>query len=696
MGRAIRRAGLSTFLGEYFLDALRHTLSIVLPVWFLLDTGKAVYLPFGLGILLIGLTDLPGTVRDKLRTAIWSLGTLAVAALTLAFSLPHWWAMQVFWIAGSFVLCLFGAGGTRLGLVGTMCLILAIFIYGLSPNDPLTFTFWIFLGALWYHALSVLQVLIFPFRSLKQALFECLDASAALLSAKSLCYDTQTSLAEAYSETVEAQRRLAMKQEQVRHLLLSDPKIKHAQSGKGEYWLHMGLAVMELFEQINAIHFDYDHLRNVLDGETLHRLSRLIHRLSRITAKLALASLFRTAQSEKNIARELDKVMLQLQVIANAQHSSLPGSAGAVPEILNNAEAIVLLLGRLSRRDQQLLMPDINPYAFLPQTGFKWAGLSSAVKTYRSQWRYALRIAIVFGLLWLPVSVFHFGNYGYWIFLTVIVVSRPNFGQSWQRNLQRVWGTLAGLSIGVLTWYVLAGTVWTWIMASIFLFGFFWLQRSRYGFAVASISAAVVLLFAGEQGISFALVAERLLDTLIGCGAALVAAYLFPVWERRRLRILIGLLVQKQLDYLQAITRFTGEAGDLTRLRLARKAASASVATYADAIAQALVEPGHRRLDVPLLFSLRELGYRINAVLVGLALEAEKTPQVFTTEQVLSVRSNLEQMVTIIDRGSGKETKPETDNLVAGATGWDLLQQLTDRLLAVVSDADKRYARPRT
>ncbi|PST83713.1 hypothetical protein C7T94_14410 [Pedobacter yulinensis] len=691
MNKAIRGSRLSVFLGENFMDALRHTLAIVVPVWFLLDAGREIYLPFGLGILLIGLTDLPGTVRDKLRTAIWSLCTLAATALVLVAAMSHWWTMQIFWVVASFVLCLFGAGGNRLGLIGTMCLILAIFIYGLAPGDALTFAFWVFLGALWYHGLSVIQVLLFPFRSLRQALFECLEASGALLHAKSTCYNTDVPLAAAYAYTVEAQRILALKQEQVRHLLLSDPKVSRSPRGRGAYWLQNGLAVMELFEQINAIHFDYDHLRNAVSADTLSKLTELIQGLSGATRKLAFGALVRTVPLEKKLSRELEKLDDKIRNMAGCVQQQNEAAGKAVTEVLANAGAIVQLLQCLNKHDKLPEAPPLDVLAFLPQTRFRWSGLRPTLRTYRSQWRFALRIAVLFGLLWLPISVLHFGHYSYWILLTVIVVSRPNFGLSWQRNLQRLWGTLAGLALGVLAWFALGGTFWTWVLSAVFLFGFFWLQRFRYGYAVICISAVVVLLFAGERGISFSLVAERLFDTLIGCGAALVGAYLFPVWERRRLRALLGTLVQQQLDYLHEIGRFTAGNGDLTRMRLARKQTSASVAAYADGIAQALVEPGHRRLDVPLLFLLRELGYRINAVLVGLALEAERGLKSVPEKESSWAISALEESAGLISHSGNIRRQPVSYPVRQAAAGWELLAGLSNKLLCVVAEADRKY-----
>src|SRR5690606_9931814 len=70
-----------------------------------------------------------------------------------------------------------------------------------------------------------------------------------------------------------------------------------------------------------------------------------------------------------------------------------------------------------------------------------------------SVFRHALRVAIVITATYLALSLGYFdiGNMGsYWILLTIMVILKPGFALTKERNFQRLLGTIIGGIIGAI------------------------------------------------------------------------------------------------------------------------------------------------------------------------------------------------------------------------------------------------------
>ena len=66
----------------------------------------------------------------------------------------------------------------------------------------------------------------------------------------------------------------------------------------------------------------------------------------------------------------------------------------------------------------------------------------------RLNMRYRVSLVCVIGFI--IAKLFALGHHSYWVLLTIIVILKPGFSFSKQRNYQRLIGTIAGGVIGVL------------------------------------------------------------------------------------------------------------------------------------------------------------------------------------------------------------------------------------------------------
>lgn len=271
------------FLGEYFSDALRTTITVVLPIilFFYLGNPEAAK-GIGVGALLISLTDLPDNRLNKLKTALWSIIVFFGTTLVVSSVLDHVYLTAIVVVIAAFSFSMFAVYGQKLSLIGTMALIVCTFVMGLHPARPLYFSSYILLGGVWYYVISLIQILIRPYRSLHHAIFECLMSSAVFLNAKARNYDVDVPLDLQQKEAIKLHIEVNQKHELIRNLLLTDKYAMNPDNPKGQLLLERARLLIDLYEQLNAVHYDYALVRKTLaTGPSLKLIASLIELLAK-------------------------------------------------------------------------------------------------------------------------------------------------------------------------------------------------------------------------------------------------------------------------------------------------------------------------------------------------------------------------------------------------------------------------------
>ncbi|KUN81573.1 FUSC family protein [Streptomyces griseoruber] len=207
-----------------------------------------------------------------------------------------------------------------------------------------------------------------------------------------------------------------------------------------------------------------------------------------------------------------------------------PGSetGRAVDHALRHAAAVVTApdLDPRGPEDDRLGRP--------ARLGTRAARAARDVALSAASWRYGLRLALCIGLAQVLVSTVPVAR-SYWVALTITFVLKPDFGSVFSRALLRALGTVAGLVVAAA---VLSQVPRGWwdvpvmlVLASLIPA----LTPRGYGYQTAAITPVILLLsdILNHQGT--ALLLPRLVDSLIGCGIALVAGYLLwpESWHTR-------------------------------------------------------------------------------------------------------------------------------------------------------------------
>jgi uncharacterized membrane protein YccC len=640
---------LNFFMGEYFTDALRNTLAILTPIvlFFWLGNEQAA-IGTGVGALLISLTDLPGNRLHKFRTAVLSIAVFFVTALIFTHAINYPVYAAAAFLLVTFLLSMLVLFGNRAALTGTMAIILSTFLLGLHPADPWMFSFYILAGCCWFYLVSLLQILVWPFRSLKHAIFECMISTADFLRAKARCYDLNEPLDDCYQDAISRHIRVSEKQDLVRDLLLSDKQAMKSGDLKGKRLLEIAVGIIGLYEQVTAIHYDYRDIRHALDGtNALVVITRSINLLADELKSFSKAFLTHDKKYEhwRDNAR-FTLLFNELKTLAGSQEGE---KFEILRRIIRNLEEIATAIKWIGDAEKTACRPTgqlqiIDYRAFLSTEPLKPTDLLKHFSFGSPVFRFSLRLAISFFIAYGLIRFFPAEKYSYWMLLTIVIVARPKFGVTWKRNKQRLIGTLAGLLLGLLLLFLMQSALSLLIMAALLLLGFFAFNRLNYTISVMCITPAVILCLSLYHGNTSYIVTERFYYTLAGCAIAFLGVYLFPVWEGGQLTALLFKAIEANQMYLEAVT--TGHQDikpDAYQSKLSRKHAHISLARLSETLNHVLLEPRRNTFDISGFRAAQLLCYRINAVITAMLLWQGKLNTKPQQELLMSLSADLDR-----------------------------------------------------
>ncbi|MFD2866390.1 FUSC family membrane protein [Mucilaginibacter antarcticus] len=609
-------------LSENTADALRNTLTVLLPLLLLYSKLPQMAVGMSVGALLISLTDLPGNRRAKTRSALQCISIFFLVTLVFSASLHSTVLTGIVLVALTFILSMLSALGGRSTAAGMMGVALMVFLLGLRPAEPWAFSAYIMLGGLWFYGVVLVQVFLFPFRSLRQALREALFAIGRFLEAKAACYDIKVPLDEGYSRTIALHLRVSEKQELVRQLLISDKVAIRKGGTKIETLSSRAMLVMSLYEQVTAMHYDYAVVRERLGSTGALDISgELIVYLSKKAKGDAIAD------------NKFSALLMQLEQQADNMGKQ---DAPIIRGIAKNVTAINLTLDQIGNTGvRQAVNVPQDAEAFLPDSGNYREKLKSQLRFSSPVLRFAMRISVLLAIGYAAVHLFADDNYSYWLLLTVVIVARPRLAVTWQRNKERLIGTFIGVLIAGLALWWLPNTVALLALAALGLFGFFAWNRPRYGWSVSAITVCVLLSLSVYRGEVLLLISARVWYSLWGCALAVLGVFVFPIWSHAGLEALVVQAVKANRDFLQTVSK----QRPVNEVWLARKNAHVKLAHLSEGLGFAGLEP--TKGDLSRLLHIQVLNYRINAVIISLFLSG----RLLDTENITSALNNLDNFI---------------------------------------------------
>ncbi len=592
------------FTSSYsFYEGMRLMASIMMPVFIgAYFDNVSLGISAGIGALAAGITDVVGPFHHRANGMAAAIISSFAVTLITGLLLPHPILLGIWIAVASFIFSFIGIYGNRASQLGGASLV----IITLLLDHKRVINSYFFLacitaaGGLFYFLLSMLLHRARPYKMVQQALGLCIQHSAEYLLIKSKFYEPNPDYDALQAQLPEAQLKVNNEQQVVRELLFKTRSIVRESTHTGRVLVLTFLDLVDLFETMLHSHPDYRMLHEKLGNTVLYE------HLHQLTIKMAsdlhdAGQAFQEGKSLPPMNDTIDQLAALEEVFEKTRHDLL---ASDTIESFIGMRQVVNTVKELYQRVQQLqlyttysknirLKSEIDYGMFVVPTYFS-GRLALINLTWKSNlFRYAIRMtaAMVAGYilsLLLPIG------HAYWMLLTIVVILKPAYAITAQRNRDRLLGTFAGILLGL---FILA-TIHVQQILLVIMMAFMVLSyssmRTKYFMSVTTVTTFVIIAFhLLNPGDYVPLIKDRLMDTVGGSAIAFAFTLAVqPVWEKEQIRLLaVKSMKAIQAYFAYASNFFSGEVVALNQYKWHRKDAFVAMANFSDAFQRMTNEP---------------------------------------------------------------------------------------------------------
>lgn len=617
------------FYSQYFFNGMRRALGIMLPIIVL--GGVYGYFTAGLvatfGSLCVALIDQPGPWQHRGKEMLGGalLSTLTVMITGLATSSPV--LIWLIVIGLTFFFSMFSAYGKKGGLIGFACLLLMT----VTMHAPLsTEEVWIqslfsLGGGLFYTVFSYGLSRLLDLREQEQALSVALFSTADYVACRARIYDTDNDLEQCYRNLIFKQADMIDKQQATRDMVLRgmrDDSRGILDPRRVMIW-NLFIDMLGILDTLVATHTDYALLRQKLDGADAMMFMRdALYKMSLDLERIALAiSRERTVKSINSTKAELRALEYEIeQYRAQGFDKREPDTFLLLVQILRRLRNTSRIIERMAEHTKA--SPIAQPLAssnldnalsdFLSRQQFRLGMITSNLRLDSPTCRYSLRVTVAVAIaMTLGTTVPGLSEHGYWIVLTILVIMKPGFALTRQRNAWRLTGTLIGCVIALMTLHATQNQ--TVLLAALGISTVIGASLLLLNFLVASVfnTVAVLIAFDFIEPMSTTVIWERAIDTLIGSAISFGCSFLLPSWESKFMTSLAKAAVSANRQFLNAqlkvVEALSSQAHQIDHpavqqaelaFRLARKNVHIAFSNFAQAFYRMMLEPQSRQAHV--------------------------------------------------------------------------------------------------
>lgn len=587
---------------QYFSDGLRISFGVILPPLLLsqsghLETGIAV----SMGAITTSIPDNPGAVIHKRNGMLFSILFMVITSLLtgLINDYPVLLVAEIFFL--SFFFSMFNIYGNRASALATGVLIVMIINIDrdFTLKTLLEYTGFLLAGGIWYMALSLAVSQFRPYRIAQHSLGECIDKIAGYLKLKANFYDPDADLDNTYKKLIDQQIEVHQQQENVREILFKNRMLTKDPTNTARLLVLIFLDIIDLFEQTMATHYDYRAIRSdYSETGVLKEFNKILKNIAGELENLGYdinanerPRLVQDFQSQlENLKSSIDKVennFVLKKILVNIRN--IVNRITTIYSYFNHKKLENIRISNEKDLGRFVSSQTLDPKLFIQNISFKSA-----------TFRHALRVAIVSVIGYIVSQIIPLGHHSYWILLTILVLLKPGFSLTKQRNYQRLVGTFIGGIAGALIVYYVHDHTIRFIFLLIFMLGTYSFQRLNYVISVLFMTPYILIMFSFIGFGSISIVRERIIDTFIGSFLAFAASYLiFPFWEYPKLKNYMRQLLIANYNYLVKVAEgLTGKNLNITEYKLARKELYVSSANMASAFQRMLSEPKSKQKNV--------------------------------------------------------------------------------------------------
>ncbi len=587
------------------LMAAKATIAMsLLAVPFVFSGNPFFGVTLALGAVAGALSETDDHPRGRIKALLLTIISFFTASSSVELLRPYPWLFAIGLAGSTITFILIGGLGERYRGITFGAILVSIYTMLGAPISPAPYWQPILLtsGALFYGLISLYLLCQRPWRLLEEQLAGGFIALADYLYEKSNLFPS------AERDQAIIRHKLALLNVQV---VVSLEKCKevlnsYASSLKNDQhellpYLHRFLLLQTLHERAASSHERYEILSSNPENQNLlEGFSELLKQLSHATRQLADNMLTGVPYRHP--------VSLNWIVAALENH---------LEELSGDKEQIVLLLHNLAESNtalQNLNNPVVDTYMPRLQHDIRtpWQRLTAQLNWKHQRLRYAIRLTCSFLLGYLLIRYFHVQK-GEWILLTSLFVSQPTYSETRRKLFQRILGTFSGVIGGILIVQVLPTVPGQLLLMLASAYAFFVWLRTNYAVAVIFITIFVLCAFNLISAQGIAVMAPRIIDTLIGAGLSILSIrLLWPDWQYKRLPNLLSEALLKNAGYFRAILEeYEHSNEDDLNYRIARRQAHIADNELAMAWRSMKVEPRKHQHFQQKAFSLTYLNHAL-------------------------------------------------------------------------------------
>ena len=591
-------------------------------------------IPLTLGVVAAGLSDIDDRFSVRIMNLIYTYIGFFITAVSIYFLFPY----PVLFALGLIVSCigwiLLGSLGRRYATISYGCLVISVYsMLGVSLFDHwYTQAGLLVIGAMWYGLLSTISFLLFPVRQVQDKLSQCYASLGDFLFAKSNLFDvdmTPNSYQQSMVELSLENGKLVGIFNEMKTALLTRLKGDRGQRDTRRS-LQYYFVAQDIHERADSAHIDYQKLGKIFEhSDILFRFQRILSIQGKACKDLSHSILQREAYHHNkrfkhafaNLKLSLEKLRAEQQydqVWVNALFSLYQNLKSIDAQLRNLETERHIKFDKSKSIENQLKDDDLQG----------WDDIVIRIKQHLTPesvlFRHAIRLSIVLLIGYIFVQLTHI-QYGYWILLTALFVSQPNFNATKRRLRLRIVGTLVGIILGYAILYFIPSVEGQLLLLILSGVLFFELRSKQYAQATAFITILALINF-NLDGMGFAAAMPRMIDTLIGCALAWFGvSFIFPDWKFRRLPRSIGRSLNAQCDYLaEVIEQYKNGRNNGLKYRVVRRAAHNNDADVASLISTLATEPDFDPVQKSLAFEFLCLNHTLLSYIAALGAHREK------------------------------------------------------------------------
>ena len=582
---------------QYFYGGLRIAVgvSLLAVICLFLFHDQELGFTIATGALGACVVDMPGPLKYKHNEmlACSVIGFLSALATGLATVNPV--ALWCTVVPLTFLLSLIVVYGNRWPQISfaTLFMMIVTLEDHFTPLQALVNAAWILAGGLWYTYWSTFVSRWQLYRIEQQALAESVFACADYLLARSDFFDLDNDLDECYRNLVAKQIAAVERQEAARDIVLRNlPKLK---AGKLEprrtMLFNLFINTVDLHELFVGAHTDYPMVRNTFGGSDMLTFYRdLVRKAAADLEEIGLAVLQnQPPRSRINVKAELRAIEFELELMRkHDMPTKNPEAYSAVSATFRRLWSGTRLIDKMRkslssevRTTETELRLDQALSRFVSSRRVPFGQIFSNLTMASPSFRHALRVTIAVAISFWLGRLLPLTN-AYWIVMTTVIILKPGYSLTKQRNGQRIVGTLIGCTASIaLMVFVKEPHILLVIMFASMVMSYS-LLLFNYAASVVFTSSYVLLMFHLLAPGSMRIIGERVIDTAIGCAIAIAASHLFPYWEYRLMGKLVNSMIAATRQYLEASWWWSAKPVALATAVVTEAGARAPAAAMAD------------------------------------------------------------------------------------------------------------------